>query len=63
MLATGTSPNGTVSTPEKWEVFAWAVRDAMSKASGLEKVDAQYRDKLEYEELLGFRKPKKYSKL
>lgn len=58
-----TSPNQTVTVPEKWEVFAWAVRDVMSKASGLEKTEALYRDKLEYEEILGFRKPKQYSKV
>ena len=23
--------------PEKWEIFAWAVRDVMSKASGIPK--------------------------
>jgi hypothetical protein len=53
-----------VTVPERWEVFAWAVREVMSKASGLEKCEALYRDKLEYEEVLGFRKPKKqYSKV
>jgi hypothetical protein len=43
--------------PEKWEIYAWAVRDAMSKASGLTKNESAYREKLEYEEALGFKKP------
>ena len=34
---------------EKWEIYAWAVRDIMSKASGLEKNDQPYREKLVYE--------------
>jgi hypothetical protein len=32
--------------PEKWEIYAWAVRDIMSKASGLTKNDQLYREKL-----------------
>ena len=50
-----------VHIPEKWEIFAWAVRDIMSKASGIQKSEAQYREKLDYEEALGYRKPKKQS--
>lgn len=37
-----------------WEVYAWAVRDAMSKASGMLKNEQAYREKLEYENILGF---------
>ena len=43
----------------RWEIYAWAVRDAMSKASGLPKLDAPQRDKLRYEEMLGYREPAK----
>lgn len=46
---------GAVS-PEKWEIFAWAVRDVMLKASGLERIDCNLREKLRYEEILGYRK-------
>jgi hypothetical protein len=53
----------STTTPEKWEIFAWAVRDAMSKTSGLVKIDCQYREKLQYEETLGYRKPEKYAKI
>jgi hypothetical protein len=35
----------------------------MSKASGLPKCEAAYREKLEYEETLGFRKPQVYNKI
>lgn len=45
--------------PEKWEIYAWAIRDIMSKASGLPKDDCPQRDKLVYEELLGYIKPSK----
>ena len=39
---------------ERWEIYAWAIRDIISKASGLPKVDVQYRDVLRYEEELGW---------
>jgi len=42
--------------PEKWAIFAWAVRDAMSKASGLPKIEAAQREKRRYEVILGLRK-------
>jgi len=45
---------------EKWEIYAWAIRDIMSKASGLPKVDVQYREVLRYEEELGFGRHTKY---
>ena len=54
---------GAPSAPENWEIFAWAVRDAMSKVSGLPKIDQPYRDKLQYEEILGYRKPDDYEKI
>ena len=43
---------------EKWGVFAWAVREVMSKASGLPLSEQQQREKLEYEEKLGYYKPR-----
>lgn len=49
--------------PERWEIYAWAVRDVMSQASGLSKNEQPYREKLEYEAILGYRedgKPKKH---
>ncbi len=39
---------------ERWEIYAWAIRDIISKASGLPKVDVQYRDVLRYEDELGW---------
>lgn len=47
------APEG--SEPERWEIFAWAVRDIISKAGGLPLNSQPYREKLEYEHLLGFR--------
>jgi len=32
----------------KWEIFAWAVRDAMCQASGLKPHDQPVREKLAY---------------
>ena len=32
----------------KWEIFAWAVRDVMSKASGLAKHDQSQAEKNQY---------------
>ena len=46
-------------SPELWEVYAWAVRDIMSKASGLSKNDQPYREKLQYETVLGYRSAEK----
>jgi lysophosphatidylcholine acyltransferase/lyso-PAF acetyltransferase len=31
---------------EKWEIYAWAVREVMSFAGDIEKTDAQFREKL-----------------
>ena len=39
--------------PQNWEVYAWAVREVMSMASGFIKNDQPYREKLAYEEMLG----------
>ena len=33
---------------EQWEIYAWAVRDAMSKASGFPKYEGSRRELLEY---------------
>lgn len=41
---------------EKWEIYAWAIREIMSTAGDLEKNDTPYREKLQYESVLGFRK-------
>ena len=45
--------------PQRWEIFAWCVREVMSQASGTIKNDAPLRDKVHYEELLGYKKVKK----
>jgi len=42
---------------ERWEIYAESVRDAMSKASGLNKSELSYEDKVKYLEFL--RKTKK----
>lgn len=41
-----------------WEIFAWAVRDIMSIAGPIEKSDQTYREKLEYEQVLGYKQKK-----
>jgi hypothetical protein len=41
---------------EKHDIYAWAIREVMSTAGDIEKNDAPYRDKLQYESILGFRK-------
>ena len=43
---------------DRWEIMAWAVRDAMSKASGLETNDQHFKEKLDYEHILGYKKVK-----
>lgn len=47
--------------PERWEIYAWAIRDIMSKAGGLIKNDMPIREKLEYEAQLGYGEPRKQS--
>ena len=37
---------------ERWEVYAWAIRDAMSKATGLPTSDLPARLKLKYYDYL-----------
>jgi hypothetical protein len=44
---------------EKWEIFAWAVRDVMAKVGDFKKFETSFREKLEYETVLGFIKPKR----
>ena len=46
------------SGTQKWEIYAWAVREVMSMASGFIKNDQPLRDKLHYEETLGYLKPR-----
>lgn len=36
----------------KWEIFAWAVRDVMSKTSGKPKIDVDARDKILYKDFM-----------
>lgn len=47
---------------EPWEIYAWAVREVMSIAGPLELNNQAYREKLEYEKLLGFKKKTKKEK-
>jgi len=49
--------SGTMAT-EKWTIFAWAIREVLSKASGLPLSEQQQREKLEFEEQLGYYKPR-----
>jgi hypothetical protein len=44
---------------EKWEIFAWAVREAMADATGLKISDQPLREKMQYEVKLGMRAPEK----
>jgi lysophosphatidylcholine acyltransferase / lyso-PAF acetyltransferase len=41
---------------EQWEIYAWAVRDVMSRGGNIEMDEGAQRDKLKYEAILGFRK-------
>ena len=43
--------------PEPWEVYAWCVRDAMSKRSGLNVSDMPMSKKLEYEDFMNYGRP------
>lgn len=45
--------------PQRWEIYAWCVREIMSQAGGIIKNDQPLRDKVHYEQLLGFKKVKK----
>ena len=33
---------------EKWEIYAWAVRDLIAKVGGFGKHDMSYREKIQY---------------
>lgn len=44
---------------EKWEIYAWAIRDALSKVSGKPKLDIHLKEKLDFETLLGYRQTPK----
>jgi hypothetical protein len=37
---------------ERWEIYAWALRDAMSKASGVPTSDQSMREKIRLEEII-----------
>lgn len=41
---------------DKWEIYSWAVREAMASASDLRKSEQPFRDKMHYEVVLGFKK-------
>lgn len=38
---------------ERWEIYAWAVREAMSRSSGIKTSEQSYRNGLEYFKLMG----------
>ncbi|CDW90333.1 UNKNOWN [Stylonychia lemnae] len=42
---------------ERWEIYAWAIRDALSIANKKPKLDISLSTKLEFETQLGYRKP------
>jgi len=44
---------------ERWEIYAWAVREAMSTASGLPKNELPFKEKMAYEVVLGYKKERK----
>eukprot|EP00352_Strombidinopsis_acuminata_P009643 CAMPEP_0176375994 /NCGR_PEP_ID=MMETSP0126-20121128/27885_1 /TAXON_ID=141414 ORGANISM="Strombidinopsis acuminatum, Strain SPMC142" /NCGR_SAMPLE_ID=MMETSP0126 /ASSEMBLY_ACC=CAM_ASM_000229 /LENGTH=125 /DNA_ID=CAMNT_0017737269 /DNA_START=828 /DNA_END=1205 /DNA_ORIENTATION=+ len=46
----------STSQPD-WEVFAWAVRDAMAKSSGLEVSDQPLREMVAYDKFMTKRTP------
>eukprot|EP00347_Sterkiella_histriomuscorum_P007119 403350191 len=41
---------------EKWEIYAWAIRDILAKACGKPMIEVQLKEKFEYESALGYRK-------
>ena len=41
---------------EDWQIYAWAVHDAMIKASGYDSCDTPLRQKIDYEEFICGRK-------
>ena len=42
---------------DKWEIYAWAVREIIADAGNFEKSDLLTRNKMRYEQLLGIRDP------
>lgn len=42
--------------PEPWEVYAWCVRDAMAKQSGMSVSDMPMSKKLEFEDFMNYRR-------
>ena len=44
---------------EKHEIYAWAVREIMSTAGDMKTNESHFREKLQYEVTLGFRKKEK----
>ena len=42
---------------EKWEIYAWAVREILAEAGNFEKSDLLTRNKMKYELELGLRDP------
>jgi lysophosphatidylcholine acyltransferase/lyso-PAF acetyltransferase len=48
--------NHATSGKEKWEIYAEAVRQVMSKASGIPTTEASQREKIKYQIALGMRK-------
>lgn len=44
---------------EKWEIYAWVIRDIIAKASGKPKLDVELKTKFDYELAVGYRKPAK----
>ena len=48
--------------PQKWEIYAWCMREIMSQAGGIIKNDQPLREKVSYEQVLGFKKVKKPAK-
>ena len=43
---------------DRWEVYAWAIREIIAEVGGFEKSELPYRAKLQYETILGYRKEK-----
>ena len=41
----------------RWEIYAWALRDVLAKTGNFKLSDLPYREKLSYEEILGYRSP------
>ena len=46
--------NPELETIEPWEVYAWCVRDAIAKQSGMAVSDMPMAKKIEFEEFMNF---------